>query len=89
MDDSFCFRTLYTICINMGHNIMANFLLAGFCHIIINIFCMGFQFIDLLLCDRKSQLLLGLCQCDPQLSPGAEFHVLRKNVLHLLAGITL
>ena len=49
MDDSFCFRTLYTVRIHMGHNIVAHQFLTLFSHIIIDIIFMCFQFIDLLL----------------------------------------
>ena len=88
MDDALCFRALYTVCIYMRHNIMAylTFSLSG--NLIINIFCMSFQLIDLLLCNVKTKLLLCLCKCDPELSPGTEFHVRRKDILHFFAGIT-
>ena len=89
MDDAFCFRALYAVCVNMGHDVMTNLFLTGFCHIVVNILCMCFQLINLLLGNGQSQLFLGLCQCNPQFSPGLEFHVLRENILHFLAGITL
>ena len=73
----------------MGHYIMTDLFFAGFCHVIIDILCMGFQLIDLFLGNGQPQLFLSLCQCNPQFSPGLEFHILGENVLHLLAGITL
>ena len=90
MDDSFCLRTLLHHTHKRGtlHHDEPYFL-AVFCHIIIDVLCMGLQLIDLLLGDGQSQLFLSLCQCNPQFSPGLEFHILGENVLHLLTGITL
>ena len=82
MDDSCCLRTLLSICIYMAHNIMTNLFLTFFCHIIIDVIDMSLEFIDLFLCDDrlailgKSQLHFCLSQCDPELSPCSEFHIL-------------
>ena len=73
---------LLSVSIYMAHHIVADFLFPCFCHIIIDILGMSFQFVDLFLCDDrlsilgKSQFHLCFCKSDPQLSPGFEFHIL-------------
>ena len=76
MDDSFCLGTLNSVSVHMRHYIMTDFLFPCFCHIIIDVLCMGFHLIDLLLGNMKPQFFLCLCKCDPQLSPGTELHIL-------------
>ena len=75
MDDAFCFRALYAICIHMGHNVVADKTFSFFCHIIIDVLCMCFQFLDLLVCNVQSKLFFCLSKCDPEFSPGTEFHI--------------
>ena len=87
MDDTFCFGALYAVCIHMGHNVMTHLALSLLRNVIIDIVRMFLQFVDLLLSDVQTQFFLRLRQSDPQLSPGAELHVRRKNVLHLPACI--
>ena len=60
----------------MAHDIVADHLLAGAGIFIINVFRMCLQFRDLLVRDWKTEFLFDLSQCDPQLPPGTEFHVL-------------
>ena len=55
MDNALRLRALYAVGIHMAHNVMAHFLLARFCHVVVDIGRMAFQLIDLLLCDRKSE----------------------------------
>ena len=69
MDDSFCFRTLNTICINMRHNIMTYNLLTFLCHLKVNIIRMTLNLFNLLIRDVECKLLLSICQCDPKSSP--------------------
>ena len=75
MDDSFCFRTLNTICINMRHNIMTYNLLTFLCHLKVNIIRMALHLFNLFIRDVESKLLLSLCQCDPKSSPCSELFV--------------
>ena len=75
VDDSFCLGTLHTVCVYMGHYIVADDLFPFFRHFIVDILRMAFQLLDLLVGDGKAQLFLSLCQGDPELSPGAEFHI--------------
>ncbi len=95
MNDARSFRTLLSIGIHMAHHIVPHFLLPGLCHLVIDVLCMSLQFFDLLIGDDGSavlgqpQFLLCLCQGDPQLPPGTEFHIGGKQVLHFPAGITL
>ena len=76
VDDALGFGTLQTIGIDMAHDIMADYLFARNGIFIINILCMRLQLRDLLIRDRKAELLLNLCQCDPQFPPGTEFFIL-------------
>ena len=87
MNDAFGIRALLTVGIDMGHDVMADFLLTGFGHIIIDVIFGSLQFFDLLVCDGKAQLLFCLSQGDPQAAPGTELIVLGKNKLHLFACI--
>ncbi len=89
MDDPLRLRALYAVGIDVGHDVMAHFLLPRLRHLVIDVLRMGFQFVDLFLRNRKSQLFLGLRQSDPQPSPRTEFFIRRENILHLSAGITL
>ena len=76
VDDALRIRALYAVCVHMAHNIVTHFLLTCLCHLIIDLILMCLQLIDLLLCDVETQLMLRLCQCDPELSPGTELVVL-------------
>ncbi len=51
MNDSLCIRALLTICMNMTHNIVAEFLFIFLCHLIVNIICMCFKLFYLFLCN--------------------------------------
>ena len=96
VDDSCCLRTLFSISIYMAHYIMTDLFFSGFCHIIVNVVNMSFQFFNLLvrnarvaICIFQSQFFFCFCQSNPQSSPCAELHIRRKNVLHLFTGISL
>ena len=89
MNDSLCFRTLYSICIHMGHNVMANLTFSLLGHIVIDVILVSLKFINLLLGDVQTKFFFCFCQSDPQSSPCTEFHIRRKNILHFLAGIAL
>ena len=89
MDDAFCLRALYAKRIHVRHYIMANLTLTLLSHIIVDIIRMSFHLINLLLGDVKAKLTFRLSKCDPQLSPCAELHVRRKNILHLFTCIPL
>ena len=51
MDNAFCLRALYAVCVHMAHNIVTYFFFSCLCNIIIDVICMGFQLVDLLLCN--------------------------------------
>ena len=79
MDNTRCLRALLSVSVYMGHNIMADLFLTSLCHIIVNVIHMGAKLLQHLIRDPgtsvlsgKLQLLLCLCQCDPQTSPGTE-----------------
>ena len=89
MDNGLRLGALEAVGVHMGHHIVAHHLFPLSCHIIVDIILMFPHLLNLLIGDVKTQLLLRLCQGDPESSPGAELLVLRKNVLHLPAGIPL
>ena len=95
VNDACSFRTLLAVCIDMAHYIVADYLLALFCNIIIDIIYMSLELIYHLFCDDrlsvhgKTKFHLGFCKSYPQLSPCAEFLVRRKDILHLLGCISL
>ena len=60
VDDSLCLGTLLSVSIYMGHHIVAHFLFPCLRHIIVDIILMSLQFVNLLLGNIQSQLLLGL-----------------------------
>ena len=81
VDDTGRLRALLPIGIYMAHHVVTHFLLSCLCHIIIDIFRVGFQFINLLLCDNRLSVLtqaqfhFRFRKCDPQLSPCPKFHI--------------
>ena len=89
MDDSLSLRALGSISVNMAHYIVANFLLPGLGNIVVDVVLVSLEFFNLLICNRKSKFLLYLCKGDPKSPPGPEFHIRRKNILHLLTCIPL
>ena len=89
VNNSLCLGALLTVSIYMRHYIMTNKALTLLCHIVVDIICMSLQLVNLLLAYRQSQLMLGLCESNPESSPGSEFFIRRKNVLHFPTGITL
>ena len=88
MDDAFCFRTLLSISIDMCHHIMPNFFLTSFCNIIIDVVDVGPHLIDLLIRDvDQAGCLFRFCQSHPELTPVRKLNIVRKQMLHFLAGI--
>ena len=72
MDDALCLWTLNTIRIYMGHYIMTYLLLSLLSNIIIDIVSLGFQLLNLLLCDsriavfiQKTKFILCLSKRNP------------------------
>src|SRR5690349_565884 len=88
MDDSFRARTRIAKGMDMGHDIMPEFLLVlfGFCHV--QVFARGLHAVYLLLSDGKAKLFLRFGQSYPELPPGRVFVIRRKEKRHLIAGIT-
>ena len=88
MDDAFCFRTLLSISVDMCHHIMPNFFLTSFCNIIIDVVDVGPHLIDLLIRDvDQAGCLFRFCQSHPELTPVRKLNIVRKQMLHFLAGI--
>ena len=68
----------------MGHDIVADDLLAGLCDVIIDVVRICLHLGDLLICNRKSEFLLCLRKCDPELSPLVTIiaHILIPLLVH-------
>ena len=81
MDDPCRLGALHAVRIDMAHHIVTHLFFPRFRHIVIDVLCVRLQLVDLLLRDDRSAVLaqskLHLClgKRDPQLSPGAEFHI--------------
>ena len=88
MNDRLSLRTLHAISVNMGHDIVADFLFPCPGNLIIDVVLVSRQLIDLLLGDGKPQFMLCLRQSNPKLAPGAEFFLLREEIFHLFIRIT-
>ena len=76
VNDALRVRALYAVCVHMAHDIVTHFLLTCLRNLVVDLILMCLQLIDLLLRDVEAQLMLRLCQCDPELSPGPELVVL-------------
>ena len=87
MDDSLRLRTLLTISVDMGHNVMTHKLFPFSCNIVIDVIRMCLKLFDLLVRNRKSQFFFRFRQSDPKFSPRSEFHIRRKNILHFFTCI--
>ena len=87
VDDPRRLGALLPIGIDVAHHIVTHQTLPLLGHGVIDVVLMRFQLCDLLLCDLQPQLPLRLGQRDPQPPPGAEFKILRENMLHLSTGI--
>ena len=87
VDDTLCLGALQAVSVNMAHDIVAHQLFAGSGFLVIDVILVGFQLGNLGVGDSKTLLLLRLGQRDPQSAPGAEFVILRENILHLVRGI--
>jgi len=72
---------------HVGHHVVANSLLVGAGGGVVDVGEVLPQRLDLRLGDRQPQLPFGLGQRYPQLSPGGELVVRRKQVQHLAAGV--
>ena len=88
MDNSLSVRTSLTVCIDMSHNVVTDFLFSCSSSFIVNIINISFKLFNLFFCNRKSQLHFCSCKSDPQASPCSELLVSGKNILHFLTGIS-
>ena len=75
VDDRFSLWALFTVSVNMAHYIVAKLLFILFCNIIIDIICICFKFINLLLGNIKSEFLFSFCKSNPKLSPSFKLKV--------------
>ncbi len=88
MDNRHCFRALLSESVYVSHNIVAHFLFLSLSCGIINVEYMVFHLRDLLLCDGQAKLHLTFGQSHPKLAPGRELLISRKEILHLIAGVS-
>ena len=70
--------------VNVGHHVVPHLPFPGLGHLVIDIVGVPLHLVDLLLGNRKPQLLFGLRQSDPQAPPCPELLVGRKQELHFL-----
>ena len=87
MDDALGAGALEAVGVDVAHHVVAALLLPPGGVLVVDVLDMAFQLRYLLLGDGQALLRLGLGQGHPQPPPGAEFVVLRKDVLHLPAGV--
>ncbi len=87
VDDAGSLGGHQTIGIHMGHHIVAHFLLPGSRHGKVNIVQLGFQLVHLLLAHRQPQGMLCLGKGHPQLAPGPDSCLGRKEIQHIPGGV--
>ena len=87
VDDPLGGGALQTVGVDVAHHVVAHQLFAGDGVLVVDVILVGFQLGNLGVGDSKTLLLLRLGQRDPQSAPGAEFVILRENILHLVRGI--
>ena len=73
----------------MSHDVVAHLCLPPAGGLIVYIIQVSAHLVKLFIGDVQPQLFLALGKDDPQLAPGGKLPVIRKNLLHLLAGIAL
>ena len=88
VDNACRIGTSLAVCINMSHNVMADFLFARLCHVIVDVVYVLLKLLYLSLGNRQSELHFSSCKSDPEFSPCCEFLVSRENILHFLACIS-
>ncbi len=88
MNDGPCQIGLRAVRMYMGHDVMPCFAFEGLRHVIVDIVRVLPELIHLCLRDAQSELHFRLRQRNPQPAPCPEFLVGRKEILHLLTGIS-
>ena len=89
MDDGLCLGAGKAKGIDMGHDVVAHLCLPLAGGLIVYIIDVGAHLVYLFLAYIQSQLLLALCQYDPEFAPGGKLPVVGEYLLHLPAGIAL
>ena len=87
MNDAGSLGADLTVCIHVGHDIVPAAFFFCFCHVIVNVVDIGFQFVHLLLCHGQTEFHFCPSQSHPKATPCGELLVSGENVLHFLAGI--
>ena len=87
VDDASRLRALLAVGVDMAHHVVADYALARFGDLIVDVVGMRLELVDLLLRDRQAELHLAFRQRDPQAAPRFELHIRREKVFHLLVGI--
>ena len=75
------------VSIDVGHDVMADFLFPLGGGFVVNIGDVGLQFGHLLRRHRQTQVVFGPGQGDPQPPPGLDAGVLREEVQHEFGGV--
>ena len=74
---------------HMAHNIMTELLFQFRRPVIVNVVDIRLKFGNLCVSNIQAKFLLGLCQCDPEFSPGGKLLLRRPDIAHFRAGITV
>ena len=76
-----------TVGVDMGHDIVADFLLPPLGGVVVDVGDVGFQLRHLLRRDGQAQVMLRPGQLHPQPPPGLEPHIRREQVQHIGGGV--
>ena len=87
VDDGLCLGAALAEGQHMRHNVVPYLVLMCGRGGIVDVVYMRAHLVELFIADAKPQLLLTLCEREPQPAPGGELVVVRKLALHLLIGI--
>ena len=87
MNDWLCLWANFAVCKHVRHNVVAYFPFLFTCKIIVDIVDICLHLGDLLVLDVNAELLFCFGERNPKPAPSAKLEVLRKNMLHFVAGI--
>ena len=87
VDDRHRLRTAFTVGVHMRHDVMADNVLMRGSGLVVDIRNMRLHLVDLFVGDGEPEFLFAFRKGDPELAPGREFAVIRKNGLHFLSRV--
>ena len=78
-------RANVAVCVNVSHNIVAQFALILFRRVVIYVVNMRFKFGNLFVRDVETEFFLTFRKCNPEFAPGGKLGVIGENLFHLIA----